>query len=218
GKKCQYRHSEEAKSTQFVCPLFVEKCFAVSCKFRHPKNKQKYFPCVYENQPANPYIIDPKLKVQTEVGEKKKQIAAANSEELMKIHVLLKEPDFYSTAYNAPAQKTPQGFKYKKGNPYSVNLKKTTKEFQHVEKINQDKFCKVNSNSRAGYSSSFISGNSKSLNFKIKILEEIKNEKKQNQGKRKFLNETEGEIKKLKLDNGISNKENKVCCKGSTTF
>ncbi|GFQ76346.1 hypothetical protein TNCT_79063, partial [Trichonephila clavata] len=175
GKKCQYRHSEEAKSTQFVCPLFVEKCFAVSCKFRHPKNKQKYFPCVYENQPANPYIIDPKLKVQTEVGEKKKQIAAANSEELMKIHVLLKEPDFYSTAYNAPAQKTPQGFKYKKGN-------------------------------------------SKSLNFKIKILEEIKNEKKQNQGKRKFLNETEGEIKKLKLDNGISNKENKVCCKGSTTF
>ncbi|GFQ76343.1 hypothetical protein TNCT_79062, partial [Trichonephila clavata] len=195
GKKCQYRHSEEAKSTQFVCPLFVEKCFAVSCKFRHPKNKQKYFPCVYENQPANPYIIDPKLKVQTEVGEKKKQIAAANSEELMKIHVLLKEPDFYSTAYNAPAQKTPQGFKYKK-----------------------DKFCKVNSNSRAGYSSSFISGNSKSLNFKIKILEEIKNEKKQNQGKRKFLNETEGEIKKLKLDNGISNKENKVCCKGSTTF
>ncbi|GFQ99483.1 hypothetical protein TNCT_495981, partial [Trichonephila clavata] len=133
GKKCQYRHSEEAKSTQFVCPLFVEKkCFAVSCKFRHPKNKQKNFPCIYENKPGgcrrhncfylhekthfktNPYIIDPKLKVQTEVGEKKQQIAAANSEELMKIHELLKEPDFYSTAYNAPAQKTPQGFKYKK--------------------------------------------------------------------------------------------------------
>ncbi|GFS84861.1 hypothetical protein TNCV_528191, partial [Trichonephila clavipes] len=51
--------------------------------------------------------------------------------------------------------------------------------------------------------------NSKSLDFNIKTLEEIKNEKKKKEGKRKFdMDETENLRKKLKI--GVANKENKV--------
>ncbi|GFQ65156.1 hypothetical protein TNCT_364641 [Trichonephila clavata] len=115
GYQCRYRHSEEAKSTQIVCPLFKErKCFAVSCKFRHPKNNQKDIPCMYESKPVNPYIIDPTLSVQSEVGEKNTQNIAADSQEKIQLHRLLTAPDLYSTAYNAAARRTPQDFKYKK--------------------------------------------------------------------------------------------------------
>ncbi|GFY69944.1 hypothetical protein TNIN_336981, partial [Trichonephila inaurata madagascariensis] len=52
GKKCPYRHSEEARGTHIECPKFKEtKCFAVTCRFRHTVNKENIF-CFFEHRPG----------------------------------------------------------------------------------------------------------------------------------------------------------------------
>ncbi|GFY48878.1 hypothetical protein TNIN_381791, partial [Trichonephila inaurata madagascariensis] len=40
GKKCPYRHCEQARITHIECPRFVQrKCNAITCRFRHTVDK-----------------------------------------------------------------------------------------------------------------------------------------------------------------------------------
>ncbi|GFY63257.1 hypothetical protein TNIN_245281 [Trichonephila inaurata madagascariensis] len=49
GKKCPYRHCEQARITHIECPRFVQrKCNAITCRFRHTVDKENIF-CFFEN-------------------------------------------------------------------------------------------------------------------------------------------------------------------------
>ncbi|GFS47037.1 hypothetical protein TNCV_3031531 [Trichonephila clavipes] len=84
GKKCPYRHCDQARGTHIECPKFVNRtCYSVTCKFRHTVNKENIY-CYYEHLAggcrkhncafqhikkkfkANPNIIG---QFQSEVGE-----------------------------------------------------------------------------------------------------------------------------------------------------